>query len=121
MKMSEVKWAMQRGRAHNPFAGLVLDNIRDEKGKPVRVNSELELRAAEKKYNFVHAASWGMESTPPQHEKWAGDIHHGREPKFNRDPSAYGGDHVEKVELGGSLTPDATLADLPNSTREVGT
>src|SRR5208282_6720890 len=80
------QFEMKRGAAHNPFQDLTLQHVRDEHGKPVKVNSERELHAAEKKYGFVHNASWGMEKEPPQHEKWGGDITHGYKRKWNHDP-----------------------------------
>jgi hypothetical protein len=74
------KFEMKRGPAHNPFENLTLQHVRDDHGKPVKVNSERELRAAEKKYGFVHHASHSLTQdgldTPPQHESWAGDVRH---------------------------------------------
>jgi putative FmdB family regulatory protein len=72
------RFELKRGPCHNPFEGLTLYHVRDENNKPIRVNSEKELRAAERKYKFVHAASHSMSqdslNTPPQHELGAGDI-----------------------------------------------
>jgi len=66
-----------RGSCSNPYENLTLQHVRDEKGKPVVVNSLKELREAEKKYNFVHAVSSDDQiSEPPQHESWAGDVRH---------------------------------------------
>ena len=114
------KFDVKRGPKHNAYGNLTLQNVRDEGGKPLTVHSEAELHAAEKRYNFVHAASWGMENEPPQHEKWAGDLTRGYTKKWNKDPAAYTPDQVAKVELGGTLDPNETLAPLPNSTREIG-
>lgn len=69
---------IKRGPCHNPFENLTLHHIHDEQGKPVKVNSRRELEAAEKRYGFVHALSHSLTmeqlDTPPQHEKWAGDL-----------------------------------------------
>jgi putative FmdB family regulatory protein len=79
-RMAPTRFAMKRGPAHNPFENLTLQHVRDENNKPVKVNSERELRAAEKKFGFVHHASHCLTQealdTPPQHENWAGDIRH---------------------------------------------
>jgi hypothetical protein len=109
------KFEIKRGAAQNPFENLTLQHIRGEDGKPIKVNSERELRAAEKRYGFVHNASWGMEKEPPQHEKWGGDIRHGYRRKFNRDPAAYDGPEGHKgVSTGIAKSAKDTLAFHPN-------
>lgn len=107
-------YGIKRGAAHNPYDGLVLQHVRGEDGKPVRVNSELELHAAEKRYNFVHAASWGEEKEPPVHERWAGDITHGQERLWNKDPAAYVNPSGVSTGLAADPHKD-TLVDLPNA------
>ena len=71
-RMKEKGFEIKRGAAHNAFENLTLEHVRGEDGKPITVNSERELHAAESKYGFVHAASWGLEKEPPKHEEWAG-------------------------------------------------
>jgi putative FmdB family regulatory protein len=106
---------IKRGQAHNPYQNLTLQHIRGEDGKPITVNSERELHAAERKYGFVHAASWGLEKEPPQHEKWAGDITYGYKKKFNLDPEAYKRpDATKGVSAGIVESADKTLAHRPN-------
>jgi len=106
---------IKRGAAHNPYANLTLQHVRGEDGKPITVNSERELHAAEKKHGFIHAASWGIEKEPPQHEKWAGDITHNYERKWARDPAAYKRPEAMKgVSVGVADKPTDTLAGRPN-------
>jgi putative FmdB family regulatory protein len=113
---TEAKFEMKRGKAHNPFQDLTLDNVRDEFGKPVKVNSEAELHSAEKRYNFVHAASWGMQDAPPQHEADAGQIYRKENRKWNKNDAAYGPDKVAEAakEVGFVKGPEQTLANAPN-------
>ena len=120
-KFVSPKFEVKRGAAHNPFDNLTLQHIHDESGKPITVHSERELREAEKKYNFVHAASWGLENEPPQHEKWAGDISHGYKRKWNHDDRAYSQSEIDKAKSGIGFVERAehTLADRPNSHRPV--
>jgi len=115
------RWQMKRGACHNPYENLVLDHIRDEQGKPVRVNSARELADAEKKYNFIHAASHGLEDEAPQHDAGAGDITRDYKRKWQKDPEAYKPENVTGVDVGVAPTAAHTLADKPTSTREVGT
>jgi putative FmdB family regulatory protein len=112
---------VKRGKAHNPYENLTLDHVKDERGKPVKVNSEAELHAAEKRYGFVHAASWGLEDKPPQHDPDAGNIAKSYKRKFNRDPSAYDPARVTGVSVGVAKGADDTLAPRPNSGKNVGT
>jgi putative FmdB family regulatory protein len=108
------KHEIKRGAAHNPYAGLTLQHVRGEDGKPITVNSERELHEAEKRHGFVHAASWGMEKEPPQHEKWAGDLTHGYEKKWARDPAAYTRPDASKgVSTGVAANANETLAGRP--------
>jgi putative FmdB family regulatory protein len=114
-QMAPRKFEIKRGQAQNPFADLTLQHIRGEDGRPIKVNSERELRAAEKRYGFTHAASWGLEKEPPQHEPWAGDIAHNYRRKFNRDPAAYKSAEAKKgVSTGVARTATDTLAYHPN-------
>jgi len=109
------KFEIKRGPSHDPYDNLTLQHVRGEDGKPIVVNSERELHAAEKKYNFVHAASWGMEKEPPQHEKWGGDVTHGYKKKFNRDPAAYVSPNARKgLSTGVAASAGETLAGRPN-------
>ena len=114
-------FSIKRGPAHNPYENLTLQHVRDEGGRPITVHSERELHEAEKRHNFVHAASWGLENAPPQHEPWAGDVAHGYTRKWNHDPAAYGPEAVARAaaESGMAQSADDTLVNLPNSTREV--
>ena len=106
---------MKRGRCHDPYQDLTLQHVRDEHGKPIKVNSEAELHAAEKRYGFVHNASWGTEKDPPQHEPWAGKIDHKYRRKWNRDPNAYGSESARKgVSAGVVSSAEETLAHRPN-------
>jgi len=106
---------MKRGQSHNPYDGLTLQHVRGEDGKPITVNSERELHAAENRYGFVHNASWGMEKEPPQHEKWGGDLTHGYKKKFNRDPAAYKSEAARKgVSTGIAANAGETLANRSN-------
>lgn len=103
-------------RAKNVFANFTLDHVRDEHGKKVTVNSVKELRAAEKRYNFSLACATndnGNVDEPPQHESWAGDIRHGYQKKFNRDPAAYS-DPRNQSTGGVADSAGNTLAALPN-------
>jgi putative FmdB family regulatory protein len=110
-RRSEIK----RGPAHNPYENLTLAHIRDERGKPVKVNSEAELHAAEKRHNFIHAASWGMADKPPQHDADAGNIARNYKKKFNRDPAAYTRpDAKNGVSAGVAANASETLAYHPN-------
>jgi hypothetical protein len=52
---------------NSPYLGLVLEHVRDEKGKPVRVDSLRQMSEVEKKYNVVHAVtSYGENYHPPE-------------------------------------------------------
>lgn len=114
-RIAQRRHEIKRGPAHNPYDGLTLSHIRDEQGKPVKVNTEAELHAAEKRHNFVHAASWGMADKPPAHEPWAGDIAHDYNRKFNRDPAAYQAPAAKQgVSAGVAASRSETLADRPN-------
>ena len=109
------KHEIKRGAAHNPYAGLTLQHIRGEDGKPITVNSERELHEAEKRHGFIHNASWGMEKEPPQHEPHAGDLTHAYRKKFNRDPEAYKRPDSRKgVSTGVVGSAVETLASRPN-------
>lgn len=116
-RKAERDFEVKRGPAHNPFASLTLEHIRGEDGKPITVHSERELRAAEKKYNFIHAASWGLEKEPPQHDPGAGQLHRHYAKKWNRDEAAYAPDKVAEAmkECGPVASPDETLVDRPNA------
>ena len=114
-RIGKRKFEIKRGPSHNPYENLVLQHVRDEQGKPIKVNSEAELHAAEKRHGFIHNASWGMEKEPPQHEKWAGRIDHNYTRKWNRDPAAYKSEAARKgVSTGVAAQPEGTLAGRPN-------
>jgi hypothetical protein len=104
--------------ARNMFEGFTLDNVHDEHGKKVTVNSLQELRVAEKRYNFALAVAsddGGTAATPPQHESWAGDLTHGYEKKWARDPKAYKSEAARKgVSTGVADNAEGTLANRPN-------
>ena len=111
------RFEIKKGACQNPFENLTLQHIRGEDGKPIKVNSERELRAAEKRYGFQHAASWGMEKEPPQHEKGAGDIARNYKWKFNRDPNARNTAKAkEGVSAGVAKSAKDTLAYHPTPT-----
>lgn len=114
-RMGEAKFDMKRGRCHNPYENLILEHVRDERGKPIHVNSEAELHAAEKRYNFVHNATWGTEAEPPKQEAWAGDIAHNYRRKWNHDDRAYSQSEIDKVkrQSGWAESRGDTLADAP--------
>jgi putative FmdB family regulatory protein len=104
-----------RGRCSNPYENLTLQHVRDEKGKPVRVNSLAELRVAEKRYGFVHAFSSQNASSlddAPQHESWAGDIRHGYDWKWTPPEQR---DDRSGVDVGRVGSVRETLADHPNA------
>jgi hypothetical protein len=115
------KFDMKRGRAHNPYENLTLSHVKDEFGKPIRVNSERELHEAEKKYNFIHWASHVTSheelETPPMNESWAGDTRHTYDWKWT--PPDRRDDKVG-ISVGAAAREDL-LVDLPNSTKRVGT
>lgn len=102
----------------NVFDNFTLQHVKDESGKKVTVNSLKELRAAEKKYNFALAVAsddGGKADTPPQHEKWAGDIAHDYERKWQRDPAAYKSPSAtEGVSAGPVSSAKDTLVSHPN-------
>ena len=104
--------------ARNVFEGFTLDHVKDENGKKIKVNSLKELRAAEKKYQFVLDCATndnGDVSKPPQHESWAGDLTHGYKKKWARDPEAYKRPEAHKgVSTGVVQTAAETLASRPN-------
>jgi hypothetical protein len=109
--------------AHNPFADMTLDHVRDERGQKVKVNSLSELRAAEKKFNFALAVAsddGGSASRPPQHEPGAGDIARNYKKKWARDPAAYRPENVKGVSAGVVEKAADTLVERPISTRRVG-
>jgi putative FmdB family regulatory protein len=117
-QMAARRFEIKHGQAQNPFAGLTLQHIRGDDGKPITVNSERELRAAEKRYGFVHAASWGLEKEPPQHEKDAGNIARDYKWKFNRDPNARKRPESHRdVSAGVVMSANETLANHPNASR----
>jgi putative FmdB family regulatory protein len=114
-RMGKRKFEMKRGPSHNPYDSLTLQHVRGSDGKPITVNSEAELHRAEKEHGFVHNASWGMASEPPQHEKGAGDIAKGYKRKWNRDPDAYKSPEAQKgVMTGVARNASETLAGRPN-------
>lgn len=104
--------------ARNAFEGFTLQNVHDENGKKVTVNSIKELRDAEKRYNFALACAsddGGRADAPPQHESWAGDITHGYEKKWAKDPNAYQSESARKgVSTGVAKDAGETLANRPN-------
>lgn len=100
----------------NPFSNFTLDNVRDEQGKKVTVNSIAELRAAEKRYNFALAVATddgAKADKPPQHEPWAGNIAHNYKKKWNRNPDAYRPENVTGVSAGVVKSSADTLVDHP--------
>lgn len=113
-RIAKRQFEMKRGPSHNPYDGLVLQHIRDEHGKPVKVNSERELHAAESKYGFVHNASWGTEKEPPQHEATAGDITRNYKWKWAKDPEERKRRAAQGVSTGVAANADETLAYHPN-------
>jgi hypothetical protein len=104
--------------ARNAFEGFTVEHVKDERGQKIKVNSLAELRAAEKKYNFALAVATddgGKADVPPQHLPWAGDITHGKERIWNRDPAAYA--DRTGVSVGNAADPRKdTLIDRPNLT-----
>jgi len=66
-----------RGDNSKPFENFTLQNVHDENGKKVKINSLAELRVAEKKYQFsldVASMDKPHDDKPPTNEGWAGDI-----------------------------------------------
>lgn len=101
--------------ARNAFEDFTLEHVRDERGRKVKVNSIMELRAAEKRYGFALAVASdndGKADAPPQNESWGGDITHDYERKFNRDPAAYR--DSTGVTTGTATDRSGTLVDRPN-------
>ena len=93
--------------------GFKLDHVKDEAGKNVVIHSTKDLREKEKRYGFSLACmSEDDISKPPQHEPWAGDIAHGYEKKFNRNPAAYG--KVDTSVAGIAKSAADTLVDHPS-------
>jgi hypothetical protein len=93
--------------------GFKLDHVKDETGRNVVIHSTKDLREKEKRYGFSLACmSEDDISRPPQNESWAGDISHGYEKKFNRDPAAYA--NVDASVAGVAKSADDTLASRPN-------
>src|ERR1700685_1669200 len=108
------KFEVKRGACQNPYENLTLQHIRGDDGKPIKVNSERELRAAEKKFGFIHNASWGMEKEPPQHEKDAGNIARDYKWKFAKDPEERKRNGSKGVSTGVVGSAAETLAHHPN-------
>jgi len=105
--------------ARNVFeGGMVIEHIRDERGHKPVVHSLAELRASEKRYGYALAVfddDGGTANKPPQHEKFAGDITHGKARVWNRDPAAYV--NPSGVSTGIAADPKRdTLIDRPNAT-----
>jgi len=104
--------------ARNVFEGFTLQHVRNERGEKITVNSIKELRAAEKKYDFVLACATndnGDTSQPPQHEPHAGDLVYHYKKKFNRDPAAYTSPEAKRgVSTGVAQSATDTLAYHPN-------
>jgi len=104
--------------ARNVFEGLTLEHVKDEQGKKIKVNSIKELRDAEKRYGFVLDCATndgGDTSKPPQHKPWAGDLTHGYEKKWARDPASYVSPDAKKgVSAGMAANADETLVNRPN-------
>lgn len=115
-RMGKTQFSIKRGAGHNAFQNLTLQNVHDEFGKPVTVNSERELRSAEKRYGFIHSASWGLENKPPQHDEGAGKLVNNYQTKWNHDPAAYSDEEVAKAakEVGYVREASETLAAAPN-------
>lgn len=85
--------------ASNPFDNFTVRHVRGHDGQPVVVNSLKELRAAEKEHGFALAiASDDRISEAPQNESWAGDIRHGYEYKWAKDPRRHS--DAEGVSVG---------------------
>jgi len=105
-----------RGDRSNPFENFELANVRDEKGKRVKVNSLAELRAAEKKYNFsldVANQDKPHDETPPTHEAWAGDITHDYSWKWSKNPAERAksmASPIVQVDVGIASSKSETLA-----------
>lgn len=103
----------KRGPGHNPYENLTLEHVRDEHGKPIKVNSRKEMEAAEKKYKFVHHLSHAITpeqlDTPPLNETWAGDIRvsSGYEWKWERDPAKQ--NDTSGISVGVAATKEESL------------
>jgi hypothetical protein len=102
----------------NAFEGFTIQHVHDERGKPIKVNSIKELRAAEKKHGFVLNCATndnGDTSEAPRHESWAGDLTHGYKKKWQRDPDAYKSPEAQKSVMAGvARSANETLAGRPN-------
>jgi hypothetical protein len=103
-------------KAQNIWDNFTCQHMRDEKGKPIKVNSLKELREAEKRTNSVLAIMSDNDvSQPPQHEPDAGNIARKYKKKFNRDPAAYTAPKAkEGVSAGIARSAGDTLAYRPN-------
>jgi hypothetical protein len=104
--------------ARNTFEGFTVMHVKGDDGKPIKVNSIKELRAAEKKYDFYLNCATdanGDTSEAPQHESWAGDLRHSYTKKWQRDPAAYETAESKRgLSTGVAQSPKGTLVDHPN-------
>jgi hypothetical protein len=76
----------------NPYENFTIQHVKGKDGKAITVNSLKELRAAEKKHHFALAVASdenAAKSDAPTNDQWAGDIRHGYNWKFARDPKRH--------------------------------
>lgn len=107
-----------RGDSSKPFENFTLQNVHDEKGKKVVVNSLSELRAAEKKYNFsLDVASMDKPhreaDEAPQNLPTAGNIAADYDWKWCRteqDRAASMASPIVQVDVGVAASEAETLA-----------
>jgi hypothetical protein len=115
-KMTSPAHGSYRGDRANAFENFTVQNVRDEKGRKVKVNSLKELRAAEQKYNFsldIASADRGTAEEAPQNKEWAGDVTHGYDWHWARDPVKRAesmASPIVKLDIGIAASQKETLA-----------
>jgi putative FmdB family regulatory protein len=116
-KMTSPIYGSYRGPCANTFENFTLHNApRDKNGKKIVVNSLKELRQKEKELHFsldIASEDRAEAKEAPQHEAHAGDITHGYQWNWAKDPVRRAksmASPIVKLDVGVARSQKETLA-----------